>query len=150
MPTRDHPITEGVEELGGGFRRVGRAEFMTGGFESVYHGDYLYFRSRRVSYYASSSLSPSRAFAAYADIDFQSEWRHDQYGFHVYSFRAADQQISRVTSEPLYYQGEFRWEWHEPERFVVLHFNDGRAPKFSLPPTGPNHAMQRTAGRSAF
>ncbi|MEY2562249.1 MAG: hypothetical protein QOH88_442 [Verrucomicrobiota bacterium] len=135
IPTAGHPVVEDTKDLGGGFRRVGLAEYMTGGFESVYHGDYLYFRDQRVSYYVSSSLSPSKDLAAYADIDFQSEWRKDQYGFHVFLFRAADQKAIRLTTSPLYYQGEFTWEWHESDHFVLLHFKDGSAPqRFALPP----------------
>jgi hypothetical protein len=144
MPTLDRPNIVESENIGGGFRRVRTEEFMTGGFESIYHGEYLHYGARRLAYFVSSSVSPSRAFAAYADLDFDSERRDNEYGFHVFIFRTADQQIVRVTSEALYYQGEFRWQWDEAAGHVLLHFKDGRSPeKFPLAMNRPNQAMQR-------
>lgn len=135
MPTLDRPNVVQSESLGGGFRRVGLEEFITGGFESIYHGEYLYYGKHQLSPFASSSLSPGRTFAAYAaDLD-ESKWQDNQDNFHVFIFRAADQQIFRVTPEPVYYVGEFRWEWDEAAGHLFLHFKDGRPPeKFLLPP----------------
>lgn len=119
--------------LGGGFRRVYVSERVSGGFESIYHGEYLYFRGRRLADYVAASVSPSRAFAAYAESD-EAKLRKGEDGFDVFIFRAADQQTTRVTTKPISYQGEFRWEWHEAEHYVLLHFKDGRPPaRFSLP-----------------
>lgn len=149
MPTLDRPNLVESENLGGGFRRVATEEFVTSGFESIYHGEYLYFEKRRIAYFVSSSLSPSHTYAASADSDYQSEAREGQRPFRVYIFRAADQQTFQVTAEPLYYVGEFTWEWHEPEGYLLLHFKDGRAPeRFQLPPTRPNQSLEATAGRS--
>ncbi len=139
MPTLDRPNIVESQSLGGGFRRVATEEFVTGGFESIYHGEYLYFQKRRLAYFVSSSLSPSHTYAAYADSDYQSEPREGQHPFRVYIFRAADQQTFQVTADPLHYVGEFTWEWHEPEGYLLLHFKDGRTPeRFQLPPTRPN------------
>lgn len=133
MPTLDRPNVVENESLGGGFRRVALEEFMTGGFESIYHGEYLYYGKRQLSYFVSSSLSPGRKFAAYA-ADQESGLQGDQDGFHVFVFRAADQQIFRVTPERVYYVGEFKWEWDEAAGHLFLHFKDGRPPgKFLLP-----------------
>jgi len=133
MPTLDRPNVVESESLGGGFRRVGLEEFSTG-FESIYHGEYLYYGKRQLSYFVSSSLSPGRRFAAYA-ADHESGSQGDQDGFHVYVFRAADQQIFRITQERVYYVGEFKWEWDEAAGHLFLHFKDGRpTEKFLLPP----------------
>lgn len=151
MPTLDRPNVVESENLGGGFRRVATEEFVTGGFESIYHGEYLYFEERRIAYFVSSSLAPSYTCAAYADSDNQSEAREGQHPFRVYIFRAVDQKTFQVTVEPLYYVGEFTWEWHEAEGYLLLHFKDGRTPeRFQLPPTRPNQALERTATRFAF
>lgn len=85
MPTLDRPNLVESENLGGGFRRVALEEFITGGFESIYHGEYLYFGRRKLSYFVSSSLSPSRAFAAYA-ADLESGEQGIEDGFHVFIF----------------------------------------------------------------
>ena len=107
---------------------------MTGGFESIYHGEYLYHGERRLSYYVSSSLSPSRLFAAYA-ADLESGEQGIEDGFHVFIFRAADQQIFRATPERVYYVGEFKWEWDEAAGHLFLHFKDGRPSEQFLLPT---------------
>src|SRR5262245_16944220 len=86
MPTRNHPVEEGSEDLGGGFRRVRLAEFITGGFESVYHGEYLYYRKRQLGDLVSSSISPSLGFAAFVESDVKSPIRYDHYGFRVLLF----------------------------------------------------------------
>jgi hypothetical protein len=139
MPTVDRANIVESQSLGGGFRRVATEEFVASGFESIYHGEYLNFKKRRLAYFVSSSLSPSHTYAAYADSYYQSEPREGPHPFRVYIFRAADEQTFQVTAEPLYYVGEFTWEWHEPEGYLLLHFRDGRAPeRFQLPPTGPN------------
>jgi hypothetical protein len=150
MPTPDRPNLVESENLGGGFRRVALEEFITGGFESIYHGEYLYFGKRKLSYFVSSSLSPSRAFAAYA-ANLESGEQGIEDGFHVFIFRAADQQIFRVTPERVHYVGEFKWEWDEATGRLFLHFKDGRPPdNFLLPTPRPNQAMQRTASKPAI
>jgi hypothetical protein len=91
-----HSFRSGGQKLGGGFRRVSVSEPVSGGFESIYHGDYLYFRDRRLAAYVSASVSPSYAFAAYGEID-DAKLREGDYAFEVFVFRAADRQTTRVT-----------------------------------------------------
>ena len=130
-PTPGHPVTEGGTELGGGFRRVALAEFITGGFESVYHGEYLYYRQRQLGDFISSSISPSREFAAFAEDDLNSQIRYDHLGYHVFIFRVSDQKAIRLTKELRYDWKAF--DWDEPAGYLILHYGHAPPEKFSLP-----------------
>ena len=133
MPTAGHPVTEHTEELGGGFRRVILAEFITGGFESVYHGEYLYYREHKLGDFVSSSISPNREFAAFVESDTQSPIRDDHFGFHVFLFRVTDQKIVQLTKELRYDWRGF--DWDESAGYVILRHHDAPPERLSFPKT---------------
>jgi len=110
MPTPDKPIVERTEEVGSGFRRVMLAEFITGGFESIYHGEYLFYRDRKLGDFHSAAISPSRKYAAFVETDFQVPPKENQYGFHVFLFRVEQQTIARMTDKPLFDFGCLDWD----------------------------------------
>ena len=117
MPTRDKPLLEKEEYLGNGFRRVMLAEFITGGFESVYHGEYLYYRDRKLADWLSASAAPSQQFAIY--IDPASD--------RLVLFRIADQKAIELTDEPVTDFGGF--EWDEANGKVTLRYSSARPPQ---------------------
>lgn len=131
MPTPDHPIVERSEDLGAGFRRVVLAEFITGGFESIYHGEYLYFRDRQLGEFGSSSIAPSQRLAAFAQDDLKSQIRYDHFGFHVFVFRASDQKSIQLTQELRYDWAGF--EWDEAGGYLVLLHRHEPPERFALP-----------------
>jgi hypothetical protein len=120
MPTRDKPLLEKEEDLGNGFRRVVLAEFITGGFESIYHGEYLFYRDRKLADFLSDSVSPSRQFAIY----FEPE------SHRLVLFRVADQTVMPLLQEPLsHFEG---FEWNEAAGYVTLRSSGGELRTFSL------------------
>ena len=114
-PTRDKPIVERVEDLGAGFRRVTLAEYIEGGFESVYHGEYLFFRDRKLTYFTSASVAPSRRFAVY--INPQSD--------RLILFRVADETTVELSQVPVTEFGGI--DWDETSEKVILRYSSGRA-----------------------
>ena len=133
MPTPDKPNIVGEKDLGGGFRRVAMEEFISGGFESIYHGEYLFFRSRRLGDFVSSSVAPSRKLAAYVEDDLQSPIRDDHFGFQVFLFRASDQKSIQLTQELQYDWNGF--EWDESAGYLILQHRHAAPERFSLPKT---------------
>lgn len=131
MPTPDNPIVERTQDLGAGFRQVMLAEFITGGFESIYHGEYLYFRDRQLGDFISASIAPSRQFAAFVKSDLESPIRDDHFGFHVFVFRTSDQKSIQLTQELRYDWAGF--EWDETGGYLVLLHRHGPPERFALP-----------------
>ena len=131
MPTLDRPNVVGSQSLGAGFRRVQLEEFITGGFESIYHGEYLYFRDRKLGEFGSSSVAPSRQLAVFAEDDLNSPLRDDHFGFHVFLFRASDQKVIQLTQELQYDWKGF--EWDESAGYLILRHHHAPPERFSLP-----------------
>jgi hypothetical protein len=123
MPTPDNPIVERTQDLGGGFRQVMLAEFITGGFESIYHGEYLYFRDYQLGDSVSSSVAPSQRLAAFVKSDLESPIRDDHFGFHVFVFRTSDQKSIQLTQELRYDWAGFEWD-EKGGYLVLLHRHD--------------------------
>jgi hypothetical protein len=113
-PTRDKPIVEGIQELGGGFRRVALAEYVERGFEGVYHGEYLFYRDRKLAHFSSASVSPSRHFAAYLHLGSGK----------VVLFRAADQTVIEFSGGPV--EDFAGFDWDEGNQKVTLRFSTAR------------------------
>lgn len=116
-PTRDKPIVEQAEDLGGDFRRVALAEYTEGGFESIYHGEYLFFRKQKLAYFTSASVAPTRRFAIY--INTQSD--------RLILFRVADETTVELSQEPVTDFGGF--DWDEANGKVTLRYSNGRPPR---------------------
>lgn len=107
-PTPDNPIVLKEEELGSGFRRVALEEWMRSGFESIYHGEYLFYRDRKLASFSAASVSPSRRFAIYRELDSER----------LLLFRVADQSTI-VLSPAESGRGLEEFEWNEAAGYVA-------------------------------
>jgi hypothetical protein len=120
-PTRNKPIVEQAEDLGGDFRRVVLAEHSEGKVESIYHGEYLFFRNQKLAYFTSASVAPTRRFAVY--VNTQSD--------RLTLFRAADETTVELSRERVTDLGGF--DWDEANGKVTLRYSNGRPSQdFSL------------------
>lgn len=120
-PKPGQPLVEKSEDVGGGFRRVMLAEYVEGGFESVYHGEYLFYRDRKLAFWLADSVAPSRQFAIYLDTESK----------HLVLFRVAEQRVVELDHEPINDFGGF--DWDEANGKVTLRYSSARAPRhFSL------------------
>jgi hypothetical protein len=135
MPTLDKPLVERTVDLGSGFRRVMLAEFIMGGFESVYHAEYLFYRDWKLGDFDSSSISPSRKYAAFIWYDYENPQAEGRYSFHVYLFGVDGQTSTRLTDKPLFDVGRLDWDangdlllWRQstetPMRFPVSRLSE--------------------------
>jgi hypothetical protein len=131
MPTPDQPNVVKTQDLGSGFRRVFLEEFITGGFESIYHGEYLYFRDHQLGDFVSSSVAPSQRLAAFVRDDLESPIRDDHFGFHVFVFRTSDQKSLQLTQELRYDWAGF--EWDETGGYLVLLHRHDPPERLALP-----------------
>jgi hypothetical protein len=116
-PTRNKPIVEKADDLGAGFRRVRLAEYMEGGFESVYHGEYLFYRDRKLADWLSASVAPSRRYAIYLDLESKR----------LVLFRIADHSVVELENEPVRDFGGF--DWDEEVGRVTLRYSSARPPR---------------------
>jgi hypothetical protein len=116
-PKPGKPLVEKTEDVGGGFRRVMLAEYIEWGFESVYHGEYLFYRDRKLAYWLPDSVAPSRQFAIYLDPESK----------HLVLFRVADQSVVELEHEPVNDFGGF--DWDETNGKVTLRYSSGRPPR---------------------
>ncbi len=117
-PTRDKPLVEKTKDLGSGFRQVVLAEFIEGGFESVYHGEYLFYRDRKLADFLSASVAPSKQFAIYIDPSNR-----------LFLFRVADQTVTQLLPDPVTQFGGF--EWNEAAGYVAV-YSSGQPRTFPL------------------
>jgi hypothetical protein len=113
-PKPGNPLVEKTEDVGGGFRRVMLAEHIEWGFESVYHGEYLFYRDRKLADWLSASVAPSRQFAIYLDLESK----------HLFLFRVADQRVVELEHEPVSDFGGF--DWDETNQKVTLRHSSAR------------------------
>jgi hypothetical protein len=119
-PTRDKPIVQKTEDLGAGFRLVTLAEHIEGGLESIYHGEYLFYRDRKLASWSSAAVSPSRQFAVYLE----------QHSRHPTLFRASDQQT--IELDPAAVSDLAKFDWDEAHGKVVLVYSSGQSKDFLL------------------
>jgi hypothetical protein len=115
-PKPGTPLVEATKDVGGGFRRVGLAEYVEGGFENVYHGEYLFYRERKLADWLSASVAPSRQFAVFIEPE----------SGHLVLFRVSDQAIIKLSHEPVRDFGGFIWD--ETAGSVSLNFASGLPP----------------------
>lgn len=120
-PTPNKPIVVKEEELGSGFRRVALTEFMKGGFEGTYHGEYLFYRNRKLGSFSSASVSPSRQFAIYREL----------YSDRLILFRAVDQKTIDLLP-PASDRNLEQFEWNEAAGYVALRSSSEELRTFPL------------------
>jgi hypothetical protein len=108
-PEPGKPIVDQTDDIGGGFRRVALSEYVEGGFESVYHGEYLFYRDRKLADWLSASVSPSRQFAIYRELDSNR----------LLLFRVADQRTTELLPTKSDRNTE-EFVWNEVDGSVAL------------------------------
>ena len=112
---------EETTDLGFGFREETHAELTHGGFESVMHQGYLFYKRQKLCNVGKCSVAPSGDYAIYQDGP----------SGNLFLFRRADRKITQLTQKFMALVEAF--VWYEDKASVVVRFYDGYAGlKFSL------------------